>query len=345
MNRHGFTLVEMVVALSITTVLVVAMGSALTFAGRATPQPNDAMTVSLAAHDVLSDLAAELSYGIDITDRTATAITFTIADQTGDDTPETIRYEWTGDAMTPGPITRSENGGVPATLFDDATDFALSYDIHTESRTVPGPPTVGAEVQLSAFSGTIGLADHGITDQQWSAQTFSLSAPTDATGVSITRVLLRARTSGTVTDAALVQIQSADGTGRPSGALRVQAVLNESVLTGVYGWFEVAMDSDAVLPIEDLCLVVRHLDGDVAGTFRGATAAGAMWQTFDGGGSWSAVPLTHLEHEVYGRYHTPGTDVVVTTDRCVAVTLTLQADVATRGQQSVALRNRPEVIP
>ena len=96
MKRSAFTLVELVISLSIATILLAGMTSALFLATRA--MPGDARPVDqLAAETVTAcDLTSELSYACNIVERGVRAITFTVADRNADGSPECIRYCWSG---------------------------------------------------------------------------------------------------------------------------------------------------------------------------------------------------------------------------------------------------------
>ena len=59
----------------------------------------------------------ELNYALSFTERPVNVVEFTVADRDGDESPEFIRYAWSG---TPGdPLTRQYNGGTIAELVRD----------------------------------------------------------------------------------------------------------------------------------------------------------------------------------------------------------------------------------
>jgi len=127
----GHTLVEVVVAIAITSILLVGMASALLIASRAANPvgpTNTVLATSMAAHDILG----ELRFAIAFTERTATAVEFTVADRTGDEVPETIRYAWSGTAGDP--LTRRYNGGTVANVVENVQEFQLDYDLRTVSQ-------------------------------------------------------------------------------------------------------------------------------------------------------------------------------------------------------------------
>jgi hypothetical protein len=79
------------------------------------------------------------------TERTATAVTFTVPDRDGDNIDETIRYAWAG---TPGdPLTYQLNGGTATTLADDVQQFNLAaLDPEMKAALPDGPPPESGEI-------------------------------------------------------------------------------------------------------------------------------------------------------------------------------------------------------
>lgn len=346
---HGFTMIEMVVALSITAILVVAMGSALLLAGQATPRPDDPMTGSLRSHDALTVIAGELSYALDVTELTATAVTFTIADQDGDNAPETIRYTWLGDDSKAGAITRAENGGTPVTWLEDVPNFTITYHIDAVQNTSPGPPTIGADTAVSSFSGVSSVRNFNVNGSSWPAQPIDLNAPSGTTGLYVSGVYLRMRIDEKEGGAFTVQVRSADIEGKPTGATWTQRMVSTSSLSGSYNWIYIDLDDSVEIPLQDLCLVVEHLwgDSDEDVEVRGGASTGRSWISYNDGSTWSEQSLDAFDHTLYAKFVTPGPDVVTTVNYLNSVEVTLQSntDTVSRAQRTIALRNRPEVTP
>jgi prepilin-type N-terminal cleavage/methylation domain-containing protein len=89
--RRGFTLIELVVALSIASVLTLAMGSVLVVASRAAPAASDRMVRSAHAARALDVLADEATTAIGVqTFNPFGRVDFTVPDRTGDGLPESV---------------------------------------------------------------------------------------------------------------------------------------------------------------------------------------------------------------------------------------------------------------
>ena len=89
---------ELVVSLALVSLIVGALGAAMIAASHALPDGKRTTDILGQATGVLQRLDDELRTSIYITERSASAVTFVIADRSGDGLPETLRYTWV--AMT-----------------------------------------------------------------------------------------------------------------------------------------------------------------------------------------------------------------------------------------------------
>lgn len=128
-HRHAFTLIESVVSLSIAGVLLTGIGSSMLLASRALPGEDNLLTSTIRTSAVVQDIATELSTAITVTARTATSLTFTVADRNADGLAETIRYGWSG---VPGaPLTRRYNADPVTVVLSALDDVTLTYELMT----------------------------------------------------------------------------------------------------------------------------------------------------------------------------------------------------------------------
>jgi prepilin-type N-terminal cleavage/methylation domain-containing protein len=154
--RAGFTLVELVVSLAIMSILLVAIGSAIVLAGGAMPRADDPAIPTDTAFEVGHEMAAELQFALAFAERSVTAVEFTVPDRDGDQSPETIRYEWSG---TPGEsLMRKYNGGTFVKVIESVVDFALEYDTTKFTKTTPGI-VESAELELISYNSSSNLGD------------------------------------------------------------------------------------------------------------------------------------------------------------------------------------------
>lgn len=154
---RGFTLIELTVALSISSILLMAVGSIIVLATKALPGPNDSNVLLLKSKPIATQIESDLQESVSINSASSTAIEFTVNDRDGDSNPETIRYEWSG---TPGAaLTRQYNGGIVHNVLDSVQEFGLTFFISTDSGVVAPPATgklinVGVTLNLTANDST-----------------------------------------------------------------------------------------------------------------------------------------------------------------------------------------------
>ena len=130
--RAGYTLLEVTIALLASTFLIVGLASALSIAGAAMDETGSAQVQNIEAAAAMDNLTADLRHATGFTERTATAVTFTVPDRDGDEQDETIRYSWSG---TAGDALMVEyNGGTARTVSTGIQQFDLAW----LSRSVTG---------------------------------------------------------------------------------------------------------------------------------------------------------------------------------------------------------------
>ena len=133
--RPAFTLLELVIAISIMSILAGAATGVVMFSARHTAQAADDDQKSLQARDILDEIAAEVALALNFTETQADAVSFTVPDRSGDGIAESIRYEWVHDDPDPENwrLTRQYNGGDPKIIAEDVRCFDLSYLFKTVS--------------------------------------------------------------------------------------------------------------------------------------------------------------------------------------------------------------------
>ncbi len=137
--------------LSAAVVLMGGMASAVVVSSRSMSLADTGAGARAVSTDVQRDFLADLQRATGFTERTATAVTFTVPDRTGDGRPETLRYAWSGTAGAP--LTLQMNGGSVQNVATNVQQWALSY--RTQATTAPvvpdeSPPTSGRLLFVSA---------------------------------------------------------------------------------------------------------------------------------------------------------------------------------------------------
>ena len=371
-DSRGHTLVEMLIAASLLSVVMVGVGSAVLVASHAVPGGSYAPAGGGAAApagescDAAALIASELAYARQVTELSPTAVTFTVPDRDGDGAEETIRYAWDG---TPGSSLRRTFNGTTAVLAGDVRSFALSYDRETVSteQTVTATQT-SPEMLLASFNGwatvNANVYELGCTQQTWCATYFKASGlPSSAKRLTVTRAKLLTRRDLLSADTFSVCVQKAVGNGNPKPSNirigNVTTVASLSLLGSGYGWVDVPLSGVTTSNVaQEMCLVVR---GDLTSTLTGvylqyhnktnAPADGTFfsWTTTAGSGwnpSSSKIHDYDMPFYAYGTYESDETQTVTVTRhylRGVGVNLSAGPDGSPRAHTSVRVLNRPEV--
>ena len=93
-RSRGFTLMEMVTSCLVISLLMVTLGYALKLALVSTGNGATQAAATLDAGDVVGRITDDLNEAINFTEKTSSAVTFTVPDRDGDGNVEKIRYVW-----------------------------------------------------------------------------------------------------------------------------------------------------------------------------------------------------------------------------------------------------------
>jgi hypothetical protein len=154
-TRRAFTLAEALVSLAILTVLLVGMQSAIMLAGKAMPDANPLAAQVVDGRRAQDVVASDLAYATSIINKSATDITFEVADRNNDKQPEKIRFYWGGQGQ---PLMRVYNG-VESVVAQNVRDFNLTYGTRstTESTTTTAEVEEATDRLLASYT-TAGTA-------------------------------------------------------------------------------------------------------------------------------------------------------------------------------------------
>lgn len=129
----GFTLIELVVSMTVMVILVLGMSSALVIASRAIPDAKSPAKRLVEATETLLQITDDLRCATTVTVHTATVVEFTVPDRNADAQVETIRYSWSG--VAGASLMRQYNGATAVATVDDVYEFAVSYTTSSASGT------------------------------------------------------------------------------------------------------------------------------------------------------------------------------------------------------------------
>ncbi|MCO6438800.1 MAG: prepilin-type N-terminal cleavage/methylation domain-containing protein [Phycisphaerae bacterium] len=303
-RSSAFTLVEVITALAIMTILTTGLASALVLATRALPETDSPLRCQVRTADALDLIAEELASAIQVLARSDHGITFLAPDRNGDGVPEKIVYAWSG---TPGdPLTRQAVGSLQENVLEDVTKLEFRYDTADLVETYPAPLTESAEQVLASWTNTAALNSGEVDASNSWGQLFIPAVSAPAVSFMVTRVRLFCEHNGTADGTALLSILPAEGSGAPQFTSLAQGKILESELPSAAAWFSIPVNS--MLPVprgQRLCFTVTtadtagkaitiHYDNDSVVQGGGAILSRT-------GGTWTVDASQALVYEVYGK--------------------------------------------
>jgi hypothetical protein len=310
-RRTALTLVEVLASVAITAILLTAIGSGILLVTRSAAATGSDTGTSK-TDEVMFRIASDLKLAMNFTERTDTAVTFTVPDRGGNRSPETLRYAWSG---VPGdPLTLEYNSRPPVTIAEDVHRFSLSYLLRT-SGPPPPPPTQESEemVLISHDDAPGGKLRAQSFHLNWpAAQFFNPVLPINTVSWKITRVTGCVQRS-TSTDI-LVQIRPATLARKPAPQVLEQVAIPVSSLPWGWVWVEASFNSLSDLdPAIAHCVVVTSDSPAWSGTVQYELDGSPMTPrthfttSIDGGATWTDPTNSRdMRFYIYGTVTTEG---------------------------------------
>jgi prepilin-type N-terminal cleavage/methylation domain-containing protein len=346
-RRGGFTLIELVVSLSVMTILMAGIASALMIASHALPDRDSPLAVAADAAEMVERITAELYDAQSFGTRSATSVAFTVQDRTGDGNPDTIRYAWSG---TPGaPLTRKVNLDTAYTVLQNVQEFALLYDVRSVTEQPPPESNESAEFVLSSNTFALLPGTYDLSASNWMGQYFTPSLPQGTVSWRVSKVGFWARSSGATKGVTQVRFEIPNASGLSTGnVVGTPALMYETGLNSSHRWEQFSFSDVAGLdPNKGLCLVLAlHTSDTELASIRYDTGGGTdRLTTSNAGSTWSKSLLTGMLYEVYGTATTVSQPPDVTRHYLTGVRIALRAgdDTGRRIESGTSILNTPEV--
>ncbi|MFI4873192.1 MAG: PilW family protein [Phycisphaerales bacterium JB061] len=124
MKRRGFTLIELVVSLSVVGILMTAIGSSIVISTKTLPTAGGFAEMQTAAGKSLTLLGNDIRLAGSVTMPNVRTLNLRLPDQDGDTSPEAVVYQWSGAAGTA--FTREFNGGGQVNLLATVIDMKFT---------------------------------------------------------------------------------------------------------------------------------------------------------------------------------------------------------------------------
>ncbi len=345
-KRGGFTLVEVVGAITISSIVI---GSALgalqlfTLSGARLQRTETARSqTSVAMHR----LRSELLLATEVLGAAPTSIGFLIPDTNNDGFPEKISYNWSG--IAGDPLTRQVGGGTQDVVMARVGAFSLAYDVEVVTTDTK---TESAETLLFSEDTATGLIDYVIFKKNWVGQYFVPALPADAVSWGVTRINVMAQVHGAAKGETAVQLWSPSVANLPSKLL-AQTSMMEASLLATYSWQPFAFAGVADLPPDQgMVLVLEYVSDAHSGDVQlhsasGANPTAALLQTSKSGVPWVVDGTQAMSLYVYGTYMTSSAVKTQGALKAVYVTLEMLEDgpvAAVRLDSAAPCLNRPSM--
>ncbi|MHC4671438.1 MAG: type II secretion system protein [Planctomycetota bacterium] len=346
--RSGFTLAEMAVTVAITGVVMVGLGSVVLLASKVLPNTASASSELIQSSMTADDIVTELQHACHIFERTANAVTFTVADYDNDSdhSPELIRYAWSG---TPGDtLTRQHNNGTEITVLENVQEFNLTYELESITEQYPGPDVEGAEVELMSYYSASQSEAH-VHDNQWWAQYFKPTLPAEATSWSVKRVVFSAKRDHNDDTTTLIQLHLPAADNTPGDTIIDTASMTLLSLPTDYQWIQkLFSNATGLSPSEGLCLAfITYGNNSCRLLYTNGGVSLPNAALIEGSPAWN-TPVTDeaLLFYIYGTYSVPGPDQIAVRQYVTGMRIVLQTgdDTSTRINTAIRLLNDPEVL-
>jgi prepilin-type N-terminal cleavage/methylation domain-containing protein len=328
-RHHGFTLIEVVVASSITTILLTACVSVVILAGKAIPNHNDNWSCEMNAAQAADRMAGELEVSLLVLESTPTSLTITVPPRNSDVYPEKIRYSWAG--TSGAPLLRQYNGGTPVAIISAVDQFNLTPVVATTTESYPGIGVEdAAQSQLLSYNQFFFLGNQNVNATSWVGQYFaSNSWAAGVVGWRPTQVTYYAKQNNS-SGVCNLQMYLAGQNLTPIGSSIEQYSLSGSALNPfLYGTENVTYSHIGRLaPATGACFVVQGT-GTNSVTIENNISPAGMLQTGNAGSAWSYQSGNALQSTLYGKLTRSSTTQYVTTTYMSAMQILLRAGPAT----------------
>lgn len=345
-HPHAFTLIELVAALGITTILLAAIASAVMIATNALPQTNDAFSAPMSAGRIVDQMAGELESALLVLSQTPTSITFTVPPRNGDTVPEKITYSWAGPSGAP--LMRQYNSGMPVSLIDSVDQFSLTPVMVTSTESYPGVATEDASDSLLIDdSSTTGATTQGVNASNCLGQYFCASSwPSGVVGWRPTRVQFQAEQSGLIATTDILMAPALSNC-TPAAPYSQQYSDTGIGLLASFGWQQFSFSGiDRLAPAAGVCLMVEGASGSTNSMVVENNNLSGLIQSSNGGSTWSYISNVGMVSQIFGKLTRSTTTQYATTKYLSALTITLRAGPSTNPAvtSTAQLLNQPAML-
>jgi len=147
MTRRGFSMVELVVALAISSLLLGAIASLFVLQSRAMPDGTSVLSRENAASAGIARFAFDLSRATFVNSATLARVELVVSDCTGDGVDDLVVYTWAG---TGQPWVRTLNASMAETVCDQVGGLSIVWRVRSVAAPAAIKTVEGAEVRITS---------------------------------------------------------------------------------------------------------------------------------------------------------------------------------------------------
>ena len=340
-RRGGFSMMEMVLSLSVLAVAFSAVGSVLILAAKVMPDPGSAEAAGVDQADALTRLTQDLRAARFITDYSNHAVTLVVDDRSGDGLPDRIDYAWSGD---PGDVLSYRiNGSAPVDLVSGVESFTFALDSASTTDSIAAISEAGPEVALLAHLAANDPGQYELEETvRGIGQRLAPTLPGGEPYYAVTRARFRAKQKGPVSGTTYVRLYAVEN-GLPIGDPLAEATLDEGDLGSEYAWVEVGFGGTVLIPAGEavaVCLVWKDDVHSASIEYDLDGGEGLVVQA-SAGDLWVQTPGQGMVIELLGAGVDFGPGIDLTQDVYTQARLTLQVGAAPAQQVAVGLPREP----
>jgi prepilin-type N-terminal cleavage/methylation domain-containing protein len=307
-RRPGYTLIELMVSLSISAILMIGLSSALTV-GLRSAQPSSQVDADLTISKTADKILTELSLARSFIRTEPNEVKFTIPSRSKIDSVDTIHYQW--GEKNKFQLARSVNNDRPTIIDPNVSFFSLDY-LYRDTVMPESPIIETPEYLLIEHDSTPGGSMNNFNANRIlnCAQWFKPNLHPNAISWRITRVEIMIRKISDSLQFARIGIHDADPTSTwPQRSALTSVLRPVSVLPHDFRWVEFDLpDLPGLSPETGYCLVVAQIIPGLSAlvvqfeTATHPTSARSHWMiTSNSGSGWSEPDsFNNMRFRVYG---------------------------------------------
>lgn len=309
-TRHAFTLIEMLLSMTLCLLILGILQSLLILSSNALPSSKVSPLRAARLDSQLDYLASDLRDATAVLSLTTSSIELLLPDKTSDGLPDRALYTWNSSQpnsplyrqLAPSP-TADFSAAPAATMLASAYSVSISPDYATETLTSPSasPTTAGIEV-LGAERVSAVTTATPLTASTSYAQVISATVPSSASTFKIPRIFLRLSRASSTTDGILVvSLTSISGSETPTQTILTQRRIPAASLPpSPSSWFEIRFpECPSLTTGTKYAIVISPSVSNLASLDVQTSTTGPFLTSTNGGSSWSSLSTTSMLYRVH----------------------------------------------